>query len=127
MDQITHHRIGSGAKGWYVLPQVQTLVLVTWAFEMSAVLLQLAELGFLGFFMGGGAIRLIPDPNSGGFISELMAGRPELGQMLSAGWENFFNVPWMSVVAGTAFFFAVFSFMMLSEGLKRYFAETKRL
>ncbi len=111
----------------HVLPQVQTLVLVTWAFEMSAVLLQLAELGFLGFFMGGGAIRLIPDPSSGGFISELIAGRPELGQMLSAGWENFFNVPWMSVVAGTAFFVAVFSFMMLSEGLKRYFAEMKRL
>jgi peptide/nickel transport system permease protein len=111
----------------HVLPQVQTLLLVTWAFEMSAVLLQLAELGFLGFFMGGGAIRLIPDPESGGFISELIAGKPELGQMLSAGWENFFNVPWMSVLAGTVFFLAVFSFMMLSEGLKEYFVEMKRL
>ena len=110
----------------HVLPQVRTLLLVTWAFEMSAVLLQLAELGFLGFFMGGGAIRLIPDPESGGFISQLKAGSPELSQMLSAGWENFFMVPWMSVVAGTAFFFAVFSFMMLSEGLKRYYVETSR-
>jgi ABC-type dipeptide/oligopeptide/nickel transport system permease subunit len=109
---------------WYhVLPQVRTLMVITWTFEMSAVLLQLAELGFLGFFVGGGATRLIPDPNSGGFISELIAGKPELGQMLSAGWENFFNVPWMSVIAGTAFFLAVFSFMMLGEGLKRYFAR----
>jgi len=107
----------------HVLPQVRTLVLVMWAFEMSAVLLQLAELGFLGFFLGGGAIRLIPDPKSGGFFSEMIAGYPELGQMLSAGWENFLNVPRISVLAGTAFFFAVFSFMMLGEGLKRYFAE----
>ena len=97
---------------------------VTWAFEMGAVLLQLAE---LGFFMGGGAIRLIPDTKTGGFISELIAERPELGQMLSFGWENFFNVPWMSVVAGTAFFFAVFSFMMLGEGFERYFIEMKRI
>jgi len=107
----------------HVLPQVRTLVLVIWAFEMSAVLLQLAELGFLGFFLGGGAIRLVPDSKSGGFFREMIAGYPELGQMLSAGWENFLNVPRISVLAGTAFFFAVFSFMMLGEGLKRYFAE----
>jgi ABC-type dipeptide/oligopeptide/nickel transport system permease subunit len=110
----------------HLLPQVQTLVLVLWTFEMSAVLLQLAELGFLGFFLGGGAIRLIPDPNSGGFFQEMIAGYPELGQMLSAGWGNFLNVPRIAVLAGTAFFIAIFSFMMLGEGLKRYFAERIR-
>lgn len=107
----------------HVLPQMRTLLLVTWAFEMSAVLLQLAELGFLGFFIGGGAIRLIPDPHSGAFFSELIAGQPELGQMLSAGWDNFFLVSWMPVQVGTAFFIAIFSFMMLGEGLKRHFAQ----
>jgi ABC-type dipeptide/oligopeptide/nickel transport system permease subunit len=110
----------------HLLPQVRSLILITGAFEMSAVLLQLAELGFLGFFMGGAAIRLIPDSESGGFISELIAGFPELGQMLSAGWDNFLNVPRIAVLAGTAFFVAIFSFMMLGEGLKRYFADGHR-
>lgn len=110
----------------HVLPQVRTLLLVIWTFEMGAVLLQLAELGFLGFFMGGGAIRLIPDPNSGGFFYELVSGHPELGQMLSAGWQNFLNAPRIAVLAGTAFFFAIFSFMVLGEGLERYFADMYR-
>jgi ABC-type dipeptide/oligopeptide/nickel transport system permease subunit len=110
----------------HLLPQVRTLVIVTWTFEMSAVLLQLAELGFLGFFLGGGAIRLIPDPESGGFIRELIAGMPEMGQMLSAGWDNFLNAPRIALLAGTAFFFAIFSFQMLGEGLKRYYADRNR-
>ena len=110
----------------HLFPQVRSLIVITGAFEMSAVLLQLAELGFLGFFMGGAAIRLIPDSESGGFISELIAGFPELGQMLSAGWDNFLNVPRIAVLAGTAFFMAIFSFMMLGEGLKRFFAEGHR-
>ena len=110
----------------HVLPQVRTLLLVIWTFEMGAVLLQLAELGFLGFFMGGGAIRLIPDPKSGGFFYELVSGRPELGQMLSAGWQNFLNAPRIAVLAGTAFFFAIFSFMVLGEGLERYLADRYR-
>jgi peptide/nickel transport system permease protein len=107
----------------HVLPQVTTLFSITWAFEMSAVLLVLAELGFLGFFMAGGAVRLIPDARSPAFISQLIAGMPELCQMLSTGWENFLMVPWLSLIAGTAFFLAIFSFLLLGEGLKRHFAQ----
>jgi ABC-type dipeptide/oligopeptide/nickel transport system permease subunit len=110
----------------HVLPQVRSLLLVTWAFEMSSVLLHLAELGFLGFFLGGGALRLIPDPNSGGFFQEMISGQPEMGQMLSAGWQNFLNLPRLALLAGTAFFFAIFSFMMLGEGLKRYYIDRER-
>jgi len=110
----------------HALPQVWTLLLVVWTFEMGSILLQLAELGFLGFFIGGGALRLIPDPKSGGFFYELVSGVPELGQMLSAGWQNFLNAPRIALLAGTAFFFSIFSFMMLGEGLKRYFVERYR-
>jgi ABC-type dipeptide/oligopeptide/nickel transport system permease subunit len=111
----------------HLLPQVRTLVIVTWTLEMGVVLLQLAELGFLGFFMGGGAIRLIPDPNSGAFFQELISGQPELGQMLSAGWSNFLNAPRIALYAGTAFFFAIFAFLVLGEGLRRYYSEKVRL
>jgi peptide/nickel transport system permease protein len=107
----------------HVVPQVRTLVLVTLSFEMGAVLLQMAELGFLGMFLGGGAIRLIPDSRSGGFLQERIAGQPELGQMLAGGWGNFIYTPYLPVIVGTVFFLAVFSFMMLGEGLKRHYAE----
>jgi ABC-type dipeptide/oligopeptide/nickel transport system permease subunit len=107
----------------HILPQIRTLLPILLSFEMGAALLQLAELGFLGFFLGGGAIRLVPEGASAGFIAVQTAGEPELGQMLSAGWENFFLAPWMAVWAGTAFTLAIFSFMILGEGLKRFYAE----
>jgi ABC-type dipeptide/oligopeptide/nickel transport system permease subunit len=106
----------------HVIPQVRTLLLITLAFEMSAVLLQMAELGFLGFFMGGGTIMWIPDGRTPGFIGVRIAGEPELGQMLAGGWRNFIYTPAQPVIVGTVFFLAVFSFMMLGEGLKRYYA-----
>lgn len=108
----------------HIIPQIRTLLIVTLSFEMSAVLLQMAELGFLGYFMGGGAIRLVPDGKSPAFIPVRIAGPPELGQMLAGGWSNFIYTPLLPVMVGTVFFIAVFSFMMLGEGLKRYYAET---
>jgi ABC-type dipeptide/oligopeptide/nickel transport system permease subunit len=108
----------------HVIPQIRTLLIVTLSFEMSAVLLQMAELGFLGYFMGGGAIRLVPDGKSPAFIPVRIAGPPELGQMLAGGWSNFIYTPLLPVMVGTVFFLAVFSFMMLGEGLKRYYSET---
>ncbi|GEM_PF-716804 len=107
----------------HIVPQVRSLLLITLSFEMSTVLLQMAELGFLGFFMGGGAIMLIPDGKTPAFIPERIAGAPELGQMLAGGWQNFIYTPTLPVIVGTTFFLAVFSFMMLGEGLKSYYAE----
>lgn len=106
----------------HVLPQMSTLLPILFSFEMGASLLQLAELGFLGFFFGGGAVRMVPNGNNAGFTAYMIPGQPELGQMLSAGWENFFLAPWMAVWAGAAFTAAIFSFMILGEGLKRHYA-----
>jgi ABC-type dipeptide/oligopeptide/nickel transport system permease subunit len=103
----------------HVIPQVRALLPVLFSFEVGAALLQIAELGFLGFYLGGGAIRLVPDPRSPGFVAVATAGLPELGQMLSAGWENFFLTPWMAMWSGTAFSIAIFSFVILGEGLKQ--------
>lgn len=108
----------------HVLPQIRTLLLVTLSFEMSAVLLHMAELGFLGFFMGGGAIRLVPRARTPDFIQVRIAGAPELGQLMAGGWENFIYSPTLPVIVGTVFFLAIFSFMMLGEGLKEFTSET---
>ena len=107
----------------HLLPQVRTLILVTWAFELSAALLQLAELGFLGYFVGGGEIRLVPSSQNAGFDQSLIAGRPELGQMMAGGWENITLVPWMTFTAATVVFISILAFLMLGEGLKRYYAS----
>jgi ABC-type dipeptide/oligopeptide/nickel transport system permease subunit len=110
----------------HVLPQVRGLLPVVLAFEIGAVLLVLGELGFLGLFVGGAATRAVADGASAGAFLKLVPGMPELSQMLSVGWDNFFQTPWLSLYAGLAFFFAVFSFMLLGEGLKRRYADARR-
>ncbi len=103
----------------HVLPQVVTLLPVVFSFEMSATLLLTAELGFLGFFIGGSEMFALPNAQDPGFTLVPVPGMPELGQMLSMGWDNFFLEPWLSVYVGAAFFVSVLAFMLLGEGLKR--------
>jgi hypothetical protein len=67
----------------------------------------MGRLGFLGFVLGGGVIYLFLEPRSSGFFQELVAGYPESGQMLRAGWHNFLNAFRIAVNARTAFFFAM--------------------
>ena len=55
----------------------------------------------------------------------VVAGEPELAQMMSGGWDNFFQTPWLALWSGGAFFLAVFSFMLLGEGLKRHLADLR--
>jgi peptide/nickel transport system permease protein len=104
----------------HVFPQLWPVLPVLVTFEMSAVLLLLAELGFLGFFIGNGYVLFRADPNSMGFIpSGLTADTPELGQMLSDFWAKIFVSPWEMVSAATVIFLLVFGFNLLGEGLRR--------
>jgi ABC-type dipeptide/oligopeptide/nickel transport system permease subunit len=108
----------------HVLANLRRLLPVMAAFEMGGVLLLLAELGFLGFFLDGGLNRFVARGDSAGAWMVRTAGTPELGQLLSGGWQNFYQSPWMALWGGAAFFLAVLSFMLLGEGLKRRF-ETR--
>ncbi len=103
----------------HVLPHLAGLLPMLAAFEMAAVLLVLGELGFLGFFLGGGETRGMARGDDPGSWLVTIPGQPELGQMLSMGWENFFQSKWLSLWAGLAFVLAVASFMLLGEGLRR--------
>lgn len=103
----------------HVLPQVANLLPVMLSFEMGATLIVVAELGFLNFFLAGGMLV-----NVGvGDAVELAPGLPELAQMLSDAWKMVLHLPWMAFWSGTAFFVAIFSFMMLGEGLKQQVLE----
>ncbi len=103
----------------HILPHLALLLPILFAFEVASVLLTLAELGFLGLFIGGGTLRSTPsgiDPSS---ILKLVTGQPELSQMLSAGWDLIFLTPWLVLWAGALFVLVVMAFTLLGEGLKQ--------
>lgn len=102
----------------HVLPQIRLLLPMILAFELSATLLQMAELGFLGVFLGRAEAFDVPVGNLPGFRIQPIPGQPELAQMLSAGWESILLTPWIAILSGTTFFLIIFSFMVLGEGLR---------
>ncbi len=117
------YALGSSTPGilWrHILPQFWTTLPTILAFELSATLLLMAELGFLGLFIGDGLIVYGADPNSAGVIA---IGRtsdfPELGQMLSDFTRKMFQSPWEMVMSATTIFLMVFGFNMLGDGLRR--------
>ncbi|NDJ53200.1 MAG: ABC transporter permease [Chloroflexi bacterium] len=114
-----------GAGEWHILikhiiPNMRHLAPVLLTLEMGIVLIQLAELGFLRFVFGGNAIINIGGPSTEG-LDIAIQGQPELAQILSYGWDNFFIAPWISMWAAGGFFVLILGFMMLGEGLKRYY------
>jgi len=102
----------------HVVPMLVALLPMRLAFEIGASLLALGELGFLGFLLGGGATRSVARGDSSGAWQVMIAGQPDLAQMLSGGWQNFYQTPWLAVWGGGAFFVAVLAFMLLGEGLR---------
>ncbi|RMG89571.1 MAG: ATP-binding cassette domain-containing protein [Chloroflexi bacterium] len=110
----------------YILPQLWPVLPAIIAFELSAVLLLVAELGFLGMFIGNAFVQMAADPNSSGVVAVgLTASMPELGQMLSDFWSKMIRTPWEMVVIGLVVFFQVFAFNMLGEGLRRQMDITR--
>lgn len=120
--------IGLGNWGilWrYILPQLWPILPSLMAFELGAVTLLTAELGFLGIFLGGGQIITVPDPNSGSFLLSLSDGTPELGQMLADFWGKIILAPWTPLYVGILVFTEIFAFNMLGEGLRRHMDITR--
>lgn len=115
--------LGSGTRAiiWrHILPQFWSTLPTIIVFELSAALLLMAELGFLGLFVGNGLIVYQADPFSSGVIATgLTAETPELGQMLSDFTRKMFQSPWEMVVAALIIFLMIFGFNMLGEGLRR--------
>ncbi len=96
----------------HVLRQIMPLVWMLLAFEISGVLLVSAELGFLGYYIGGGVWIEISD-----FVAVNVAGLPELGQMLSIALTKLTD-PWGLIILGGIVFLLILSFNLLGEGLR---------
>ncbi len=96
----------------HVYKQVTPLLGMLFAFEISSTLFVVAELGFLGYFIGGGTWIEISD-----FVVTNTQGVPELGQLLSSALLTLVR-PMVLVVIGTAIFIGILGFNLLGEGLR---------
>lgn len=120
-----------GVRPWgilrrYIMPQLWPTLPSQIAFELSASLLVVAELGFLGLFIGEAFVRMAEDPNSAGSIPVgLTATFPELAQMLSDFWSKMIISPWEIAIVGFVIFLQIFAFNMLGEGLRRQMDVTR--
>ena len=123
------HAIGVrplGILGRYILPQLWPALPALIAFEIAAALLVVAELGFLGMFIGEAFVILIEAPDSAGTLPVgTTATYPELAQMVSDFWRKMIQTPWEVALVGSAIFLTIFTFNMLGEGLRRHMDITR--
>ena len=88
-------------------------------------MLLVAELGFLGIFIGGGITYDVPDPNTATQIIITTEGMPELGQMIADFWAKIIQTPWVPFLVGSLIFLQIFAFNLLGEGLRRHMDITQ--
>ena len=98
---------------YHVLRHVLPLSAMLLAFEVSSTLMVTASLGFLGYYIGGGAWITVED-----WTARRVAGLPELGQMLATSFENILR-PWPMVVTGGLVMIIVLGVTLVGDGLRR--------
>lgn len=96
----------------HILNHITPLLWMLLAFEISASMLVVAELGFLGYYIGGGSWIEILD-----FVVVNTTGLPELGQMLATVLTNLVQ-PVPLIVVGSVVFLTILGFNLLGEGLR---------
>lgn len=97
----------------HILPNLRDLLLVEGSYAIGAVLLLIAELGFLNVVVGGGVVDVVG--------SRVIAGDPiyaEWGAMLARGLRQR-NFLWLFLEPLMAFTLAILGFNLLAEGLRR--------
>ncbi len=115
-----------GASGFHILLRhmlrhMLPLAGMLFAFDISATLMVVAALGFLGYYIGGGVLVQLDDNVTGRFI-EL----PELGQMLATALFRL-NQPGPMIIIGTTIFVVILGFNMLGEGLRHQLQHSQGL
>jgi peptide/nickel transport system permease protein len=111
----------SGSKlRYYFIPNLAPTVIPAIALELAAALMILAELGFLGIYLG------IPRPVS---LADLLGGQqpqlpvPEWAGMLAGTRLEIFRWYWLPIMPAAAFMLTIFGFHLLADGLRRQFEQ----
>jgi peptide/nickel transport system permease protein len=99
----------------HVLPNLVSALIVLSALEMGAVLMLLAELGFLDIFIGGGTFAELMMWAPPYHYSDV----PEWGAMLSNVRLGARSWPWTAIYPSLAFALAILAFNLFGEGLRR--------
>lgn len=108
---------------YYLLPNLLPSLIPAAVGEVAASLLLLAELGFLGIFLG--ATRQVT-------MSSLLEGEqpilqtPEWGAMLAGTRLQIFNWWWLTVMPALAFAVVIFGLHLLGEGLREVLDISQR-
>lgn len=106
----------------HALPNVLPRLLIISFLEMGAVLLLMAELGFLGVFIGGTS-TYIADPLSPAPAEQLLE-MPEWGAIVSKGVPYLRSYPHLVLGPALAFLIAIMGLNALGEGLRRLLEST---
>ncbi|HEX4743803.1 MAG TPA: ABC transporter permease [Candidatus Limnocylindria bacterium] len=99
----------------HVLRNLAPQLAGVFALEAGSVLLLLAELGFIGLFISGGAFY-VDDSNRP--ILPIRDRAPEWGQMLAGVRQYAFNQQYVAFIPGVVVVCAVFAFNLFGEGLR---------
>jgi ABC-type dipeptide/oligopeptide/nickel transport system permease subunit len=130
-DQIEHVRaqpfaMGAKALGTsgityfrlHVLPYLRPALAVEIPFQASAVLVLLAELGYLGVFLGGSAV-IQESAGNGTVASFTVASQPELGQLLAGARLYILRRQFESIIVpAVAVAVAAFAFELIGTALR---------
>lgn len=111
--------------GNHVMPQLWPALPSLISFELAATLLVVAELGFLGLFIGEAFVIMGASGNINEAPIGLTANYPELAQMMANFWSKMLRTPWEVAFVGIAIFLLIFAFNMLGEGLRRHMDITR--
>jgi ABC-type dipeptide/oligopeptide/nickel transport system permease subunit len=109
----------------YVLPQLWPALPALISFELAATLIVVAELGFLGLFIGEAFVIVGRSGNINEAPIGVTANYPELAQMMSNFWSKMIRTPWEVAFVGIVIFLLIFAFNMLGEGLRRQMDVTR--
>lgn len=105
----------------HLLPHLAPSLTALVAIEFSSVLMLLAELGFLGIFLGGGAYMEVEMFSAPVHYSDV----PEWGALLATFRQAARARPWLGVYPSLAIFFSALGFHLLGEGIRREMEKGK--
>jgi ABC-type dipeptide/oligopeptide/nickel transport system permease subunit len=109
----------------HVTPQLLSALIVLGILEMGAVLMLLAELGFLNIFLGGGYKVMIAETGRAQPLISYFSDVPEWGAMLANIRDWWRSYPWMAWYPGVAFFLAILALNLWGEGLRRFLGDSR--
>ena len=109
----------------HVLPNLAPSILVLTSLEMGAVLLILAELGFLGIFLGGGYRVMLGEAGRMSPVIAFYSDVPEWAALLANIRQWWRSYPWVAWSPALAFSIAILAFNLGGEGLRRVLEKSR--